>query len=66
MIRIIERFNNGYTDCYKIYSDKGMKIKNKKNGNLYNTSKNIPLVIVAEKLTDFVETDVKIDIIKEN
>ena len=66
MIRITERFNNGYTDCYKIYSDKGMKIKNKKNGNLYNTNKDIPLVIVAEKLTDFVETDVKNDDIKKD
>lgn len=60
MIRILGIFNNGISDYFKIYSDSYLKIKNKKNNNLYSTTEESPLAVLGSEIHNFEETDIRI------
>lgn len=60
MIKILEKFNNGIKDCYKIYSDMYVKIRNKTNNRTYNATPEFPLVVIASEVGKYEETDIRI------
>ena len=60
MIKIREKFNNGLTNCYMIYSDNYFKVKNKKSGKVFDATRKFPLSIVASNFRDFEETNERI------
>lgn len=61
MIKIKETFSNGLFDCQRIYSDKGVKILDKKNGAVYNWSEEQPVAIASSRLNDYEETSEPIE-----
>ena len=63
MIQVKSTFNNGLFDCEEIYSDIGMKILEKTNGEKW---KDQPIAIAVSRINDYVETSEPIDLIKEN
>lgn len=57
MIIIKNTFNNGFFDCYEIYSDNGKKILETTNGEKWNTDYEHPIVIAAKRRADYVEIE---------
>lgn len=60
MIKIKEKFNNGLTKCYMIYSDNYLRIKNKKSGKVFEATEKYPLSIVASDFINFEEIDERV------
>lgn len=65
MIVIKEQFNNGYVDCFKIFSNKGFKLKNKVKDHLFNATKDFPLSIAQKDYFNYVESDVEVEEIND-
>ena len=65
MIQVKNTFNNGLFDCEEIYSDSGMKILEKTNGQLWNTDKDNPITIAKKRHDDYEETNEPIEPFEE-
>lgn len=57
MIKVKQTFSNGIFECEEIYSDSGMKILEKTNGQLWNTNEANPITIAAIRHADYEETN---------
>lgn len=60
MIKVKNTFHNGLFECEEIYSDSGMKILEKSNGQLWDTDKDNPITIAQKRHGDYVEISVPI------
>ena len=65
MIQVKQTFSNGLFECEEIYSDIGMKILEKSNGQLWNTDKDNPITIAQKRHGDYVETNEPIEPFEE-
>lgn len=61
MIKVKATYSNRLFECKDIYSDKGLKILDKKNGAVYNWSEERPVAIASSRLNDYEETDEPIE-----
>jgi hypothetical protein len=65
MIKIKNTFNNGLFECEEIYSDIGMKILEKTNGQFWNTNEDNPITIAQKRHNDYEESIEPIDPFEE-
>ena len=56
MIQSKRTYNNGFFEVQEIYSDKGMKILDKRNGYAYDNYEDNPITIVKSRYDDYFET----------
>lgn len=55
-IQIKKEYNNGLFDVQEIYSDKGMKILDKRSGEVFDNYEDDPITIPKERFDDYFET----------
>ena len=55
-IQIKKEYNNGLFDVQEIYSDKGMKILDKRSGEVFDNYEDDPITVPKERFDDYFET----------
>ena len=55
-IQPIKEYNNGLFDVQEIYSDKGMKILDKRSGEVFDNYEDAPITVPKERFDDYFET----------
>ena len=55
-IQIKKEYNNGLFDVQEIYSDKGMKILDKRSGEVFDNYEDDPITAPKDRFDDYFET----------
>lgn len=55
-IQPIKEYNNGLFDVQEIYSDKGMKILDKRSGEVFDNYEDDPITVPKDRFDDYFET----------
>lgn len=55
-IQPIKEYNNGLFDVQEIYSDKGMKILDRRSGEVFDNYEDGPITVPKERFDDYFET----------
>ena len=56
MIQPKRTYNNGLFDVQEIYSDKGMKILDRRSGEVFDNYEDDPITVPKERFDDYFET----------